>query len=442
MAFRLLQTLFTTKLLYISVIKRNFAPLSLLKNMIKHLLSLLLLFPLLVVAQNNNAPSSYDLHDIKITGYLQSQYQKTQSTGVSSFSGGDFSENSDNRFMIRRGRLKIDRADQYSSIVFQIDATQNGVQLMDAFIQLYHPDYKQFKLTAGLFNRPFGYSIIYSSGYRDFPERARVFQTLMPRERDIGAMISYQPLKEFKFITADLAMVNGSGLFARDYDSKKDLIGNLNFHFDSLAGKKVQLGFGASFYKGTVRNDTESYYTNEGKGFLKNTDAQNTGRNLKRNYFGGNIQLQYDNILGVSSFKAEYVAGTQPGIASSANTSGPLASQSFSTQPSTDLYLRNFQGYYLWFTHQIAKSNFGAIAAYDVYDPNSKLSANEIGLANNTTAGDIKFRTFGYGITYLFNPRVKFTFYNENVWNESTQLKGYEKDIKDNVFTARIQYRW
>ncbi|WP_442590167.1 porin [Pedobacter sp. AW31-3R] len=408
----------------------------------KKWLNLVFLYPMLVVAQNNNAPSSYDPHDIKITGYLQTQFQQTQSTGISSFSGGDFSKNSDNRFMVRRGRLKIDRADQYSSIVFQIDATQNGLQLMDAFIQLYHPDYKQFKFTGGLFNRPFGYSIIYSSGYRDFPERARVFQTLMPRERDIGGMLSYHPIKKFKFVTADLAIVNGSGLFARDYDSKKDLVGNLTFHFDSLAGKKVHLGFGASFYKGSVRNDTENYYTLQDKGFITNTNPDNIGKNLKRNYLGGNLQLQYDNRLGVTSLKAEYVAGTQPGVAASSSVSGTLASQSFSTQPATDLYLRNFQGYYVWFTHQIMNSKFGALVGYDVYDPNSKLSEYEIGLDNNTTAGDVKFSTFGYGITYLFNPRVKFTFYNENVVNDRTQLKGYENDIKDDVFTARIQYRW
>ena len=430
------------RLLCLKTIKNNKNFRKTIYTMKINLLTLVFLYPMLVIAQNNNAPSSYDPHDIKITGYLQTQFQQTQTPGISSFSGGDFSENSDNRFIIRRGRLKIDRVDQYSSIVFQVDATQNGVNLMDAFIQLYHPNYKQVKLTAGLFNRPFGYSIVYSSGFRDFPERARVFQTLMPRERDIGAMVTYHPVKEFKFITVDLAMINGSGLFARDYDSKKDLVGNISFKFDSLANKKFHIGFGASFYKGTVRNDTENYYAGSEDGFTKNTAPQNEGHNFKRNYFGGNIQLQYDHPFGTTSLKAEYIAGTQPGIAASSTITGPLASTSFSTQPATDLYLRDFTGYYIWFTQQILKTKFGVLAAYDVYDPNSKISEQEIGLANNTTAGDIRFSTFGYGINYHFNPRVKFTLYNERVVNASTQLTGYENDIKDDVFTARIQYRW
>jgi len=395
-------------------------------------------------AQSNNSPSSYDAHEITITGYLQTQYQRAQSAGISSFSGGDFSKNSKDRFMIRRGRLKIDRADKYSSIVFQIDATQNGVALMDAFIQLHQPDSKALLFTAGLFNRPFGHSIVYSSGYRDFPERARVFQTLMPRERDLGAMVTFRPdNKMFHFLTAELAVINGSGYSARDYDSRKDIVGNLGFKFDSLANKKLHVGFGGSFYKGTVRNDTESYYSSTSTGFVKNTSPTNINWNAKRDYFGGNLQLQYDNDFGTTLFKAEYVAGTQPGVASTTSITGPVATMSFSTQPATDLYLRPFSGYYLWLSQQIAKSRFTALLAYDSYDPNVDVKEAEIGAVNsNTTAADIKYNTLGYGVACLINKRIKMTVYNEHVVNNSTQLPEYLDDLKDDVFTLRLQYRW
>ena len=80
--------------------------------------------------------------------------------------------------------------------------------------------------------------------------------------------------------------------------------------------------------------------------------------------------------------------------------------------------------------------------AYDVYDPNRKVGETEIGLANNTTAGDIKFSTLGYGMTYVLNSRIKFTLYNEHVFNDKTNLPDYTADLKDDVFTARLQYRW
>jgi len=407
------------------------------------LFCLLLSYPFVLNAQNNNAPSSYDAHEIAITGYLQTQYQKAQSAGISSFSGGDFAKNSNERFIIRRGRLKIDRADKFSSIVFQIDATQNGVQLMDAFIQFHQEHSKELLFTAGLFNRPFGYSIVYSSGYRDFPERARVFQTLMPRERDLGAMVSYHPQKIAKFLNAEIAVINGSGHAARDYDSKKDIVGNLNFKFDSLGNKKLHIGFGGSFYRGSVRSDTESIYSRETNGYHKSTAPENINRYARRNYLGANLQLQYDNTFGTTSLKVEYIGGTQPGVAASTSITGPVASTSFSAQPATDLYLREFEGYYLWLTQKVAKTKLTALIGYDVYDPNKYINEHEIGAANsNTTSGDIKFSTLGYGLSYLINTRLKLTVYNEHVVNDPTQLPQYVEDLKDDVFTTRLQYRW
>jgi hypothetical protein len=407
------------------------------------LVSLLAIFPFITFAQNNNAPSSYDIHDIKITGYLQTQFQKAQSGGITSFSGGDFSANSDSRFIIRRGRLKIDRVDKFSNIVFQLDATQNGVNLMDAFIQLHSPKSTEFLFTAGLFNRPFGYSIVYSSGYRDFPERARVFQTLMPRERDLGAMVTFNPKKIANFLTAEIAIINGSGLSARDYDNKKDIVGGVNFKFDSLANKKLNIGFGASVYYGTVRSNTDTYYTKNTGGFIPNTQPANIGKNLKRNYYGANFQIQYENTFGLTSFKTEYVYGVQPGVANSAGLTGPYASQSFANQPLTNLYLRNFNGYYFWLTQQIAKTKFNVLLAYDVYDPNTKVNENNIGLTgSNTTTADIKYSTLGYGVTYALNSRLKLTMYNENVTNKGTLINAYQADLKDDVFTTRLQYRW
>jgi hypothetical protein len=45
---------------------------------------------------------------LQISGYFQPQFQIAQSKGVENYSGGDFSEFSDNRFMLRRGRLRFD----------------------------------------------------------------------------------------------------------------------------------------------------------------------------------------------------------------------------------------------------------------------------------------------------------------------------------------------
>ena len=44
---------------------------------------------------------------LKISGWVQFQYQYTDTAGAKNFDGGDFPTNSNNRFMIRRGRIKF-----------------------------------------------------------------------------------------------------------------------------------------------------------------------------------------------------------------------------------------------------------------------------------------------------------------------------------------------
>ncbi len=409
----------------------------------KILTAFLLCIPILSYAQKNNEAKTANPYGVKISGYLQSQFQIAGSEGINSWSGGDFDENSSNRFMIRRGRLKVDRDDKYTSMIFQVDGTQDGMRIMDAYIDIHPEDDTSLALSLGLFNRPWGYSIAYSSSDRHFPERARVFQTLMPRERDLGAMIKYTPKNALSFLTAKFGVVNGTGISAKDYDSKKDIIGNLTFDFDSLANKKLHLGFGGSFYKGSVRNDTDTYFTPSSNGFTANTSSAYIGYNAARNYVGANLQVSYDNSFGKTSFVTEYIQGKQPGEAATASLSGFDATTSFAKQPTGNLYVRNFNGYFFWLTQEIANTNLTAIIGYDLYDPNVDIKDHQIGIAgSNTTAADIKFATFGYGLTYDIGNRVKLTVYNEHVRNEGTQLANYDRDINDNVFTTRLQYKW
>ena len=48
-------------------------------------------------------------------------------------------------------------------------------------------------MTAGLFARPFGYEVNLGLLFRETPERGRMSQILMPAERDIGVMVSFEP---------------------------------------------------------------------------------------------------------------------------------------------------------------------------------------------------------------------------------------------------------
>ena len=80
------------------------------------------------------------LDRIRLSGYIQPEFQYSQSKGAKGFAGGDFATNSNNRFMLRRARVRFDyiyfpKKDNAPSLqfVFQFDATERGVNVRDVW---------------------------------------------------------------------------------------------------------------------------------------------------------------------------------------------------------------------------------------------------------------------------------------------------------------------
>ncbi|HMW25754.1 MAG TPA: porin, partial [Ferruginibacter sp.] len=80
---------------------------------------------------------------------------------------------------------------------------------------------------------------------------------------------------------------------------------------------------------------------------------------------------------------------------------------------------------------------------FDWYDPNNKAKGTEIGApGSNFSAANIRYNTLGVGYLYYISENIKLVLYYARVWNEKTQLTGYTADVKDNVFTCRLQFRF
>lgn len=97
---------------------------------------------------------------VGISGYMQPQFQISQSEGAKSFNGGDFAANVNNRFILRRGRIRFDyaRFDKNNmpqiNFVFQFDGTERGVVIRDFWGRIYENKLNMFSLTTGMFARP------------------------------------------------------------------------------------------------------------------------------------------------------------------------------------------------------------------------------------------------------------------------------------------------
>jgi len=387
----------------------------------------------IIALENSNAI----LSKLKVSGYIQGQYQWGQRDA--SLKVGTNNENPDESFSrigIRRGRIKFTYEEGIASGVFQLDITEKGVGLKDAYLQIKDPFWGTNSLKAGVFDRPFGYEISYSSSRRESPERSTVFQKLFPDERDLGAMFTLQAPKKspWSILKLEAGLFAGNGI-RPEIDSKKDFIGHLSAN--KKIGKNINLSGGVSYYNGGVYQGSEKIYTMNGKSFVVNENADNKGKYAKREYFGADIQFNLISVAGVTQINGEYLFGQQPGTSSSND------SPKFTALPTNDTYIRNFNGGYVMLVQDLGKLPLSAVLKYDTYDPNTKVGGNRVGNSDYTGKPDLAQHTVGYGLLWRIDSALRLQAFYENVKNETSQnIAGYETVRKADIFTLRIQYRF
>lgn len=232
-------------------------------------------------------------------------------------------------------------------------------------------------------------------------------------------------------------LFSGNGI-AEETDNYNDFIGRLGFQAP-ITSANLAVDGGISAYLGKVR-------LGEGKTTFKPNSptafaADNTSKRIDRRYFGGDLEFYYDvPIIGGFSLRGEYITGRQPGTSSSS---------SFYKEYTKDIYLRNFTGYYACYVQNVGSKN-QFVAKYDVYDPNKDVKGGDIGLTNSKlTAADLSYNTLGLGWIYHWDSNVKLVAFFELVENETVaasatakDLASFKEDLKDDVFTFRIQYKF
>lgn len=385
---------------------------------------------------------------IRITGYMQPQFQVAQSKGAPSFIGGDFEPEVNNRFMLRRGRIRIDYLHFPKKLTgpslqfaFQFDGTERGVNIRDFWGRIFENKYQLFSFTMGMFARPFSYEVNRSSVDRESPERGRLTQLLMKTERDMGMMISFDPRigkHKFKYLKIDAGLFNGQGLATtRDYDSHKDFIMRVA-HKPRFVGKRIELSGAVSYLNGGILQNTPYVHqTKEENGvklFVVDSSINNKGKIAPRDYHGADAQIKLHRKAGITELRMEYTGGKH--TSSNITTETPI--RLFTDNEG--YYVRKFNGGFFYLLHNIFNKQHQLILKYDWYDPNTTVKGKEIGNSNNFTAADVRFNTFGAGYVYYVNDHLKLTAWYDHVRNEITSLPGLTEDIKDDVFTLRFQF--
>ena len=418
------------------------------------------------------------LQKLKVSGYIQTQYQYGEAAAdgnnfklakrANSYESNAYYPGSTDykgldgfgRFGIRRGRFKLTYEEGLVSGVAQIDITDKGindaalpgrnvVMFKDLYLNVKDPWFGTNAFKAGIFDRPFGHEITYSSSNRESPERSRIFQMLFPDERDLGAMLTLQPAKTsvWNLFKLEAGLFAGNGIKPQ-IDSHMDFIGHLSA--SKVFGSDMLLSGGISLYCGGVLQTDSSTYVMKGNKFeVESKSRSNIGRLATRQYIGLDLQYSVISSWGMTQLRAEYLFGKHPGNASGAY------SFSLNDIQSGPVYMRNISGGYVIFVQDLGQSPISAIVKYDWYNPNTDVSGDNIAVANSRTGtGDIAMSNVGLGLMWRMNPALKLTAYYDFVSNETTtNLKdtkdgnniikyGYEGKRPMNVFTLRLQYKF
>ncbi|HET8774750.1 MAG TPA: porin [Thermoanaerobaculia bacterium] len=316
------------------------------------------------------------LNRLKVTGYVQAQFVDDERSRDELAAGG--TRNLD-QFSIRRGRVKFTyQATPTSKFVIQPDITSSGVVLKDGYVELSEP-WTTWKhtLTAGQFNWPFGFEIMYSSSQREVPERSRMMRTLFPGERDRGVMLSGLGLGErFSY---RVAIVNGTGTnSSSDLNQQKDFVGRLGWSFGAL-------DVGGSVYKGED---------------LVATATKATGVNFDKERLG--VDFQWATPLQGLGLRGEYITGKQ------APASGTTRTES-----------HDVDGWYFYAIQNLGTRHQLALRL-DEYDPDTDVDDNTV-------------RTINPSYIFHWDAHSKIMASYELIENEVN-------DPDDNVFTLRYQF--
>ncbi|NDP26749.1 MAG: hypothetical protein GZ087_04885 [Flavobacterium sp.] len=377
------------------------------------------------------------LAKIKISGYIQAQYEMYDNWsadgtqhGVAPTSGASLVSNT---FYIRRARVKFTyEAFDGVKFVLQPNFDVHQVTLKDAYVQLNDRWLKTFSLWVGQFNRP-TYEVEYSSSSREFAERSLMTRTLYPTERDQGAKLEADFATNFNFpLKLQFAVLNGNfgegalANMAKDVDNGKDLMARAVYSF-KLPSKGLGIDFGGHTYLGNTTVIAQTSPATVFKDVNNNSFTPVVGDKIKKELFGAETQIYYD-FLGGMSLKGEYIRGTYSGTTNSTEVNSLFNANK----------VRNVEGYYLSLVKNLGKDNVASLR-YDVFDPNTKLSGDDV-----KTKDDLKYNNWTFAWEYFFDENIKIMACYVMPINEKSLNAGadFKEDKHDNTFTLRLQAKF
>jgi hypothetical protein len=424
------------------------------------------------------------LSEFRFQSYIQVEWQRGDTSGkqsatplgidgVGSFQGGQFPAYANNRFLLRRSRFKLSfehtnkRDLKILEFAFQLEAYNYnnlgagapGPLVKEFYGRLIDPWIGWFSFQGGIFSRPFGYETPSNPAFAESPEFARVNQTMLPNEAELGAGIIIESPAKFEkvYLRLDAFAVNGVGVGVASqtgaYMNRKDFIGRIKAGkmWNVNATTKLGLNGSLSYYNGGVLQTTSNVdvLQKNSAGQLVYTNISNAAGEFKnvyiREYYGAHLELKADYALGTTTLRGEFMSGVQPGTPNS--SLAPTGTELSYPPPFLDLFIRRFMGGSALLTQSFKQKVKNHLIMhditfkYDVYNPQTQLKGYQLNIQNPFAITDIKYTTLGFGYSITPYNWFKLMIWYDWVMNENTNIPGYLTDYKkQNVLTIRTQF--
>jgi hypothetical protein len=402
-------------------------------------------------AVENNTSEIKKLKKFKISGYIQAQFEVGQEFAASKIGNPTtFDKNRDGksgdffRFGLRRGRIKFAYEDTWGTAVFQLDLTEKGIAFKDVYFKVSEPWLKVASLTVGIFDRPFGDEISYSSSRRESPERTVLYQELFPDERDLGAMVTLAAPKGsvVEGLKLDAGAFCGNGIAVPD-NGKMDFIGKIKY---DKKWSNITFGVGASMYYGTVRN-TDTVLNKVIAGKWEKEEVAPFEKNI-RQYYGFDAQFSAQSSWGITNIRAEVLFGTQPSTAGRFRSPNKDLMQ-YGTAPFN--HIRKFWGAHAYFVQDIYKTPLTLVLKYAYMNPNTQIKSNEL-----KSRTDLSYNYLGFGLLVRCTSNLRLMCFYDMPFNSKKNeiptpekpaatkntIPNYQEHVKEGLFTCRLQYKF
>src|SRR6188768_97010 len=380
---------------------------------------------------------------LQVRGYVQAQYESHQDSEDQLLPGG--APLNQNRFVLRRARLRVDRLWKYGSVMIELDANSVrgaaiGIQHAEATLAYRNADHTPMvSATVGLFDNPFGREVLESPRERVFMERSAASRAFFPAEPDLGIRAAGQ-IDWFRY---SVAVVNGqplgdrTGFILQDPNAHKDVLGRVGvavsikptLRFSGgvsvLNGKGFKSGSDAT--KNTIvwRDIDENGQFSVGGEFQGVPGvAAVASQNFDRWLVGADLALEVESKFGKTLIAGELSVGSN------------MDRNLFIADPVTTSLDQRELGYYIAVVQEFRGGPIAGLR-FDSYNPNSDFLDSQAGKLVPTSQTE---RTFSPVVGFQVPHRARLVFQYDFIHDALARDEaGVPTDKKNNTWTLRLQ---